>query len=66
MAEHNSIFWAEMYGAKVVPILAYQPDPNTSHENFYYNSIENSLYRLEKIFDCDGNVVKKVWIKIEK
>ena len=68
MISHNysSANWAELYGGEVVNIFAYEPDPNSSHEDFYYNSTENKLYRLTTIINCKNNTTKKSWKQINK
>lgn len=63
---YSSVNWSELYGGKPISILAYQPDPNSSQENYYYNSTENKLYRLTTIRDCNSRIVKKNWKPINK
>ena len=59
---YSSINWSELYGGKPVTIVSYEPDPDSFHENFYYNSSENKLYRLTNI----SNSSKKVWKLVNK
>lgn len=66
MHNYSSIYWSELYGGKPVTILAYEPDPDSSHDNFYYNSTENKLYRLTKISDCKHNIIRKKWKQVNK
>ena len=35
----------ELSGGKLVPIQHYEPDPITSHDEYYYNSTHNVLYK---------------------
>lgn len=63
---YYSINWTELYGGKPIPIQPYEPDPNTSHENYYYNSSENKLYKLSTITDCTNKNVRKRWVKLSK
>ena len=63
---YSSINWSELYGGKPITIVAYEPDPDSFHENFYYNSTQNRLYRLTKIRDCNNNITKKSWKSVNK
>jgi hypothetical protein len=60
----SSTCWSEVAGGKNVPLFAYEPDPNSFHEDFYYNTEQNRLYRLENIIDPCGTATKKSWIAI--
>ena len=36
---------SEWYGGKVVPIMSYEPDPNSFREKYYVNSVTGCLYK---------------------
>ena len=57
----SSACWSELVGGKVVPLFAYAPDPDSSHDDFYYNTTENQLYRLEDVHDPCSGVRRKSW-----
>lgn len=45
---NGNIWFLERNGARIVEPLAGEPDPNTFRGEYYYNSIENMLYRKIK------------------
>lgn len=49
----NTYWFLERMGGEMVHFTAFEPDPNTHRGSFYYNSLENVLYK--KINKC-GNV----------
>lgn len=57
----SSTRWSELVGGKIVPLFAYEPDPDSSHDEFYYNTVENKLYRLEAVIDPRSNIKTKKW-----
>lgn len=59
-----SINWSESIGGRPIPLIAYEPDPDSSHDNFYYNTTQNKLYRLETAKNTRDNITKKTWIQI--
>jgi hypothetical protein len=41
----NPIWFLELRGAVIVQPTAFEPDPRTHRDDYYYNSITNTLYR---------------------
>lgn len=41
----NPINWVELGGAKLVELLAFEPDPSTFRDQFYYNTRLNQLFK---------------------
>jgi len=35
----------ELYGAEIIEPTAFEPDPNTHRSDFYYNAVNNVLYK---------------------
>lgn len=62
----SSVNWSEVVGGKIIELLSYEPDPNSSHDCFYYNTAENKLYRLDDVIDPCSNTTSKVWTHICK
>jgi hypothetical protein len=60
----NTPNWIELFGGKIVDMLPYEPDPNSFHSDFYYNTGENKLYKLIKRFDAVRKLRTKHWIGI--
>jgi len=60
-ASHSSIYWTETFGGKPVPLHAQEPDPNSFHSDFYYNTTQNQLYRLEVASSGVNNIKTKIW-----
>lgn len=46
---HNSIWFVELFGGKVITYTAFEPDPNTHRDEYYYNVNDNALYKKQKI-----------------
>jgi len=46
---YNTIWFIELIGGKVITYTAFEPDPNTHRDEFYYNVLENVLYKKIKI-----------------
>jgi len=61
----SSACWSELVGGKLVPLFAYEPDPDSSHDDFYYNTTENRLYRLETA-TSDNQFRSKKWKRINE
>lgn len=51
-------FIEKILGDKV-PIYFWEPDPLTSHSDYYYNSRQNVLYKRKKFSD-----VRAVWFSV--
>jgi hypothetical protein len=54
----DCVWFLEKHGANIVEPTAFEPDPNTHRSDYYYNAIENVLYRKSKV--TDGSV----WVKM--
>lgn len=54
---HNPTRFIELYGAEIVPIQFYAPDPVSFRSEYYYNSRQNVLFR--KLNTSDGRIVWK-------
>jgi len=54
----ESIRFLELYGRRFVPLSFVEPDPNTAHGKYYYNTRTNVLYR--KVIAGDRYVWKRV------
>lgn len=63
---YSSVNWTELYGGKPILISSCEPDPNSSHEDYYYNSSENKLYKLIKILNCTHKITTKKWKLLTK
>lgn len=42
---HNPAWFVELNGGKVIVPTAFEPDPDTCHEEYYYNANNNTLYK---------------------
>jgi hypothetical protein len=42
---HNPIWVIELWGGKIIQPTAFEPDPVTHHDDYYYNAVTNTLYR---------------------
>ena len=51
-------WFLEKHGAHIVEPTAFEPDPNTHRSDYYYNAIENALYRKAKTSD------NNVWVRM--
>jgi hypothetical protein len=40
--------YLELYGATIVEPTAFEPDPNTHRHEYYYNAVDNILYKRNK------------------
>lgn len=52
----------ELYGAKMVDLSSYEPDPRTHHSDFYYNTKTNVLYK--KVIKQQANESIIFWQKV--
>lgn len=41
----DCVWYLELDGAKVIEPTAFEPDPNTHRSDYYYNAIENAMYK---------------------
>jgi len=56
--------WVESFNGGIIPMFEYEPNPDSSHDNFYYNTIENRLYKLVEKYDNKRKIKYKYWIAI--
>ncbi len=42
---HNSVWFLERFGATIVQPTAFEPDPATHRDDYYYNATTNALYK---------------------
>jgi hypothetical protein len=54
----DCVWFLEKHGAHIVQPTAFEPDPETHRSDYYYNAIENVLYRKNKATD------KNVWVRM--
>lgn len=45
----NSLWFIELIGGKMILYTAFEPDPNTHRDDYYYNVVDNVLYKKIKI-----------------
>lgn len=58
----GTAWFLELEGAKVIIPTAFEPDPNTCRDDYYYNAITNVLYK--KIASRNSNgIITAVWQK---
>lgn len=51
---HNPSWFLELDGAELIMPTAFEPDPNTHRDNYYYNAVTNALYVKVVSRDEDG------------
>lgn len=56
---HNFL---ELYGATMVEMLSYEPDPRTYRHEYYYNTVLNRLYRRIVTHRRADGVIKAQWV----
>ncbi len=49
----------ELYGAEIIEPTAFEPDPNTHRSDFYYNAVNNVLYK--KVTTRNGEISISHW-----
>ena len=54
----DCVWFLEKHGARIVEPTAFEPDPNTHRSDYYYNAIENALYRKNRALD------NNVWVRM--
>lgn len=47
----DCVWYLELSGAKIIEPTAFEPDPNTHRNDYYYNAVENVMYTKSKIAD---------------
>ena len=61
------LVWIEMLDGSPVPIEAWEPDPNTFHSGFYYNSRSNVLFKRVKANEGACSIREEyVWKRISE
>ncbi len=63
---HQNIRNIELIGGKVIEPTAFEPDPVTHRGEYYYNSINNILYRKVVTATSNASVVSAYWQKISE
>lgn len=53
--------YLETYGATLVEILAFEPDPLTYRNDYYYNGAENVLYKRTITKRINGTPMVGYW-----
>lgn len=48
-------------GAKLVTLTAFEPDPATHRDDYYYNTITNRLYKKVVTAVLDNGVIRAHW-----
>lgn len=41
----NPVWFIELEGGQVIEPTAFEPDPNTHRQDYYYNAVTNVLYK---------------------
>jgi hypothetical protein len=44
----ENVRFLELHGARIIEPTAFEPDPFTHRGDFYYNAVDNALYRKVK------------------
>lgn len=58
--------FVELYGGSIIEPTAFEPDPITHRQEYYYNAINNILYR-KVVSKRDGNsVLQAYWQKVSQ
>ena len=55
----NTVWFLEINGATVITPTPFEPDPNTYRQEYYYNSIENIMYKRAR-----SSNQNYVWIRM--
>lgn len=59
----NNIRFVELDGGRIIEPTAFEPDPRTYRGEYYYNAIENTLYR-KIVTRKEPGIVVAHWKKI--
>ena len=54
----DCVWFLEKHGANIVEPTAFEPDPNTHRSDYYYNAVENVLYRKNRVVNTN------VWVRM--
>ena len=55
----DTVWFLELNGATVISPTPFEPDPNTYRQEYYYNSLENIMYKRAK-----SATQKYVWVRM--
>lgn len=58
----NPINFLELTGAHMIEVTAFEPDPCTCREDYYYNAVHNRLYRRIVTHRRNDGVIKAQWV----
>ena len=58
---HDTNWLIEMYGGNIIIPTAFEPDASTYRDDYYYNAIDNKLYKKRIIAKKNGTVIA-CWI----
>lgn len=61
---HTSIWELETHGAVVIEPTAFEPDPLTHRNDYYYNAITNTLY--QRIIITQDAFKSAYWKKVSE
>lgn len=61
---HNSIWDLELYGGTIIEPTAFEPDPLTHQNDYYYNAVDNVLYR--KVITIKNTITTAKWHKVSE
>jgi hypothetical protein len=51
---HTTAWFLELEGAEILIPTAFEPDPNTHRNDYYYNANTNALYKKVTVRDEQG------------
>jgi hypothetical protein len=60
---YNPEWFLELTGASILMPTAFEPDPNTHRDEFYYNASLNNLYQKVTNISSD-NIPVSIWKRI--
>ena len=55
----DTVWFLELNGATVINPTPFEPDPNTHRQEYYYNSIDNIMYKRAR-----SSSQNHVWVKM--
>lgn len=58
----NPLNFLELYGAAMVEVTAFEPDPRTFRGEYYYNAVTDRLYRRIVTARRADGVIKAQWV----
>jgi hypothetical protein len=53
----ETVQFLRLHGAHVIEPTAYEPDPNTYRHGYYYNAVDNAVYRRVIDYQAPGVTV---------